>query len=125
MELHLKSARTFSYLLDNQFSLFGLKLGLNSFLDLIPGFGDAAAALLSLYLVWIALEMELPPLKIVQMLINILINFLIGIIPVIGDAVYIFRKANLKNLKILNDYARNRMQEGEVIQPPRYANLAK
>src|SRR6266404_3666940 len=101
MEAHLKTATVLSYLLDNQFSLFGLRLGLNSFIDLIPGFGDVVAALLSLYLVWIAVEMELPRLKILQMLGNILINFLIGLIPIIGDAAYIFRKPNMKNLKIL------------------------
>src|SRR6185437_12880724 len=121
MESHLRTATVFSYLLDNQFNLFGLRLGLNSFIDLVPGFGDAAAALLSLYLVWIALEMELPRIKIMQMLWNILVNFIIGLIPVIGDLAYIFRKANMKNLQILKDHAKSHPNEGRIIQPPQYA----
>jgi len=121
MESHLKAATVFSNLLDNQFALAGVRVGLNSFFDLIPGIGDVIAALLSLYLVWIAVQMELPRLRIAQMLWNILINFIIGLIPILGDAVYIFRKANMKNLKILTDYAKSHPNAGRVIQPPQYA----
>lgn len=121
MESHLKAATLFSNLLDNQFALAGVRVGLNSFFDLIPGFGDIVAALLSLYLVWIAVQMELPKFKIAQMVWNILVNFIIGLIPILGDAVYIFRKANMKNLKILKDYAKNHPHEGKVIQPTQYA----
>jgi len=105
MKSHLRTAIVVSHILDNQFGLFGLRFGLNSFLDLIPGMGDVVAALLSLYIVWIGWEMGLPRLKIIQMVGNILINFLIGLIPIVGDVVYIFRKANVKNVKILQDYA--------------------
>jgi hypothetical protein len=125
MESHLQTATVVSYLLDNQFNVFGLRLGLNSFLDFIPGFGDAAAAILSLYLVWIALEMELPRMKILEMIFNILVNFVFGLIPIVGDLTYIFRKANMMNLRILKEYAKQRTQDGEVIQPAHYTNYAK
>jgi hypothetical protein len=121
MESHLKAATVLTHVLDNQFAIAGMRLGLNSFLDLIPGLGDIVAALLSFYLVWIAIEMELPKFRIAQMLWNILVNFIIGLIPIIGDAVYIFRKANTKNLKILNQYAKKYEREGHVIQPRGYA----
>jgi hypothetical protein len=120
MDSHLKAATVFSYLLDNQFNLFGVRFGISTLIDLIPGFGDVAAALLSLYLVWIAIEMEVPRLKILQMIVNILINFVIGLVPVVGDLAYIFRKANMKNLKIIKDYSKNRVYVGEVIQPSPY-----
>lgn len=115
MESHLKAASILSNLLDNQFDIGGVRFGLNSFVDLVPVFGDIVAAILSLYLVWIAVKMQLPRLKIIQMLSNILINFLIGLIPVIGDAAYIFRKANMKNLAILKEYAFKHSHEGTVI----------
>jgi len=121
MDSHLKAATVVAYLLDNQFNLFGARIGLNVFLDMIPGFGDAAIAILSLYLVWIAFEMELPRLKILEMIFNILINFLLGLIPVVGELTYLFRKANMKNLKILKEYAKNQSTQGKVIQPPQYA----
>lgn len=122
MENHLNVASILANVLDNQFKVGGLRFGLNSFIDLIPGIGDILAALLSMYLVWIAVEMELPRLKIAHMIWNILINFLIGLIPVIGDAAYIFRKANMKNLRILQNYVRKEMKEGRVIQPRHYAS---
>lgn len=125
MESHLKAASVVAYLLDNQFNLFGKRIGLNIFLDMIPGFGDAAIAILSLYLVWIAIEMDLPRIKILEMIFNILINFLFGLIPVVGELTYLFRKANMKNLRILKEFAKNRYQEGEVIQPARYSNFVK
>jgi hypothetical protein len=122
MEGHLKTATVFAYLLDNQFGFGKIRFGLNSVFDLFPGAGDILAALFSLYLVWIAVEMDLPRLKIAHMLWNILVNFIIGLIPFLGDAVYIFRKANLKNLKILKDYAKRSSPDGKVIQPARYAS---
>jgi len=125
MESHLKAATVFAYLLDNQFNLFGLRLGLTSILDFIPGFGDAAAAILSLYLVWIALELDVPRMKILEMIFNILVNFVIGLIPFIGDLAYIFRKANMKNLRILKEYARQRSQVGVVTQPAHYSNFSQ
>jgi hypothetical protein len=121
MESHLKAATVVAYLLDNQFTLFGLRIGLNSFFDMMPGFGDAAAAILSLYLVWIGIQMELPKWKILEMIFNIVVNFIFGLIPIVGELTYIFRKANMKNLQILKDFAKNHPNEGRVIQPPKYA----
>jgi len=113
MEKHLKAAGVFAILLDSRFSFFGFKFGINAILDIAPEIGDIVATLLSLYLIWIALKMRLPALKIAHMLWNIFINFVIGLIPFIGDAVYIFRKSNLKNYKILKDYAERNVIEGE------------
>ena len=116
-ESHLKAAELFANLLDNRFSILGVKFGLNAVLDLIPEFGDFIALFLSLYLVWLGLRMKLPQIKIIQMLINILFNFLIGLIPIVGDAAYIFNKANLRNLRILKQHAQNQVIEGEVVSP--------
>lgn len=125
MGSHLKTATVLAYLLDNQFNLFGKRIGLNIFLDMIPGFGDAVIAILSLYLVWIAIEMDMPKWKILEMIFNIVVNFIFGLIPVVGELTYIFRKANMKNLQILKDFAKKNMQNGEVIQPSYYTNFAK
>jgi hypothetical protein len=122
MENHLKAASLLAHLLDNQFRLFGFRFGLNGVLGLIPGAGDAVVAILSLYLVWIAIEMELPRIKIVEMIVNIVINFFIGLVPIIGDFADFFHKANLANLKILHDHAKRTSPDGKVLQPARYAS---
>lgn len=104
MDRHLQTAEAFANLLDNQFSVFGIRFGANAVLDLVPEVGDFIAAMLSLYLIWIAVQMKVPFYRIAQMLFNIGLNFVIGLIPIIGDAAYIFRKANMKNLAILQKY---------------------
>lgn len=114
MEQHIRTASFLAKLLDNKFQIFGFRFGLNVLLELIPELGDVLAAGLSFYLVWIAIQMKLPKEKIIQMIWNITINFILGIIPVIGELTYLFRKANLKNLKILQDHMINHgVIEGE------------
>jgi hypothetical protein len=114
MEHHLVLAESLTDLLDNRFTIFGFRFGLDPLLDLIPWAGDLLAAFLSLYLVWIGLQIGLPQERIHQMLRNILIDFLIGAVPflgVIGDALY---RANSRNMKILREYA-PRIVEAKII----------
>lgn len=116
MENHLRAASTIANLLDNQFNFFGIRFGLNGLLGLIPGAGDFIVALLSLYMVWIGVKMQLPAAKLIEMVANVAVNFFIGLLPVIGDAVDFFNHANLKNLKILQNHAKRHIVEGEVLE---------
>lgn len=116
MERHIKAAEIFANLLDNQFEIFGIRFGITAILDIIPEIGDIAAAILSLYIVWIAVKAEVPPIRIVQMLFNISINLILGLIPVIGDVTYIIHKANLQNVKLLKKYTATNIIEGEVVK---------
>lgn len=116
MEKHIKAAEIAANLLDNKFEFLGIRFGITAILDLIPEFGDIVAAVLSLYIVWIAIQIELPFLRVLQMLFNIIINLLLGLIPVVGDITYIVHKANIQNLKILKQYAPTNIIEGEVVK---------
>lgn len=51
--------------LDNKFSFLGLRFGLASIIDFIPGFGDVFDTVLSLYIVYIALLLKLPTFRII------------------------------------------------------------
>lgn len=116
MNRHLIFAASLANLLDNQFGFGKYKFGLSAIIDLIPGVGDIIDAAISFYLVWIAINMKVPGLIIFHMVWNILVNFIIGLIPILGDAAYIFRRVNLKNLKLLQDYAnKHNFIEGEII----------
>jgi hypothetical protein len=119
MENHLKAATYLAHLLDNKFSFFGFRFGLNGVLGLIPGFGDFLVAALSFYLVWIGIKMRLPLSALSEMVANIATNFLLGLLPVIGDAIDFFHKANLKNLRILKDHAARGVVEGQIIDTPK------
>jgi hypothetical protein len=78
---------------------------LSAVIDLIPVAGDFVDAALSLYIVSIAMQMHVPMHIYIRMLINIAINFLFGLLPIVGDLIYFIRKVNVKNVKLLEDYA--------------------
>jgi hypothetical protein len=101
MDKHLQTAEKLTKILDNEFKIAGFKFGLDPILGLLPVLGDIVPALLSFYLVWIGWQMKLPMEKIFIMIANVLIDYLVGSIPVLGDAVDFFFKANTRNLKIL------------------------
>lgn len=115
MEEQLKFAANLAMLLDNQFEFFGKKFGVSAFIDLVPEVGDILDALLSLYIVYIALKIGVPTEGLMRMLWNILVNFIVGSIPIIGDAIYLLRKVNLMNLEIIKRYADSDSIDGEEI----------
>ena len=101
---NLKSARQFARLMDSRFSIFGFRFGLDSILGLIPGAGDVIGMLLSLYLIWIGIQMKIPSEKLIQMILNIAIDTTLGSVPILGDVADFIYKANTKNLRILEEY---------------------
>lgn len=84
-------------------------------MDLIPGLGDIAGAVLSCYIIWVGMELEMPTGKIFHMVRNVIVDFLLGILPVIGPVFDLFYRSNQMNLKIIDDFHRN-IVEGEVIK---------
>lgn len=107
MESRLHTARRIAHLLDAQFSFLGIKVGLDSILGFIPGFGDMVALIFSLYLVILGVQMKLPLSKLIQMVTTALIDASIGTIPLIGDLFDLFYKANLKNFEILEEFEKS------------------
>lgn len=59
--------------------------------------------------------MHIPNAEIIHMAWNVLFSFFVGIIPLVGDAAYIFYKLNIRNLTILKKYANN-IIEGEIVK---------
>lgn len=115
MKIHLTVARFLTNLLDRQFSVFGVRFGLDPIIGLIPGIGDLVSFALSLYLIWIAVRLNLPAKKVGAMVQNIVIDLLIGAIPIIGDIGDVVYRANYKNLQILENYVPPTMVEAEII----------
>ncbi len=107
MNYHLKLAITLTRLLDTQFQIFKFKFGLDPILGLIPWVGDIFPFILSMYVIWIAAQYNLPQSKINQMIFNIVIDFLIGLVPVLGDLLDFFIKSNTKNMDILLNHLNN------------------
>jgi len=104
MKAELKIAKSITILLENQFKVGSFKFGLDPVVGLIPGLGDVLPAIVSLYIVWLGVKMNIPQSEIFKMLLNIAIDFLIGLFPLIGDLFDFAFKVNTRNLKILQTY---------------------
>ena len=74
-------------LMDSRFRIpgTGIRFGLDAIAGLVPGLGDAAAALPALYILFEARRMGVPVSLRIRMIVNIAIDFLIGAIPLVGD----------------------------------------
>jgi|SRR3989344_506410 len=115
MRNHLKTVEFLTKLLESQFKIGPFKFGLDPLIGLIPGGGDLITAIISFYIVWIGVQMKLPTDKIIAMIWNVILDLLLGLIPVIGDITDFIFHANTKNLKIIKEFAPEEVIEGEVI----------
>lgn len=99
----LSSSARLATLLDSQFSIPGtnFRFGLDGLLGLIPGIGDTIAMALSLIIVAEAVSRRVRKRVVALMLGNILLDWLIGLIPIVGDIFDVVYKANLRNLRLL------------------------
>lgn len=93
--------RKVAHILEKQFSIWKFKFGIDPILGLIPGLGDLISAVLSLYIVFVAMLHKIRPIKTMQMIFNILVDLVIGSIPILGDVLDFAIKPNTKNLAIL------------------------
>jgi len=103
----LAALRRWSVLLDSAFRVPGTRLtfGLDPILGLIPGVGDLTTPLFAALLLLHAVRMRIPRVVQVRMLINAVLDLLIGLVPVVGDFFDFGWKANVRNLALLERYA--------------------
>lgn len=78
-----------------------VRFGVEALLRLVPGVGDAAASVLSLYLVYEAYKLEVPPTLLARMLVNVALEAAAGAVPVAGDAFDVMFRANRRNVALL------------------------
>lgn len=116
MNKHLKAAIYIADLLDNKFKVFNFRFGIDPLLGLIPGGGDLVSLLLSLYIVWIGFNAKIPTAKLIEMVINTIVDFVIGLIPVLGDIADFTFKPNIRNLNILKQHVPTDIIEGEIVE---------
>ncbi len=92
--------------LDTRFRIPGtnIRFGFDVLLGLIPGAGDAISLLLSGGLVVVMARHGASFGVLVRMLFNILLDALLGTIPIAGDVFDVFYKANRKNLRLLVEH---------------------
>ncbi len=99
----LSELRRVSRIMDSSIGIPGTKytFGIDSLIGLIPGGGDAAGMLVSLYLIARARRLGLTKRTLAKMVGNMLVDAGVGAVPVVGDAFDFFFKANSRNLDLV------------------------
>ncbi|HYX35717.1 MAG TPA: DUF4112 domain-containing protein [Oligoflexus sp.] len=95
--------RRLAWLLDSSIRIPGTqyKVGLDAVIGLIPWAGDVIGSALSLGIVGLAFNLGAPRSTLVRMGFNILVEMVVGAIPVVGDIFDAFWKANERNVRLL------------------------
>lgn len=102
----LNSVKRKAYRLDLQLSLCGVRLGWAGIIGLLPWIGDVLCLMFALQLVSKAGKIEggLPVQLRLQMMANVMFDFVIGLIPLVGDFINIMYKCNLRNFVLLEKH---------------------
>jgi hypothetical protein len=113
-----KRVEAMEHLLERLFVIPGIKqpIGLDVILDLIPGVGDIAGAALGAYIVWEAKNLGMSKWKIGRMAGNVGIDFLLGLIPLIGAIPDFFFRSNTMNLRMIKRHLDKHHPAGAVVQ---------
>jgi hypothetical protein len=107
-EAHLDRLRRWSELLDQAFRIPGtnIRFGWDVIVGLIPGIGDLSSPLFGMLLLIQAYRMRVPPVVQARMVINAIVDALLGLVPGLGNVADIFWKANTWNMRLLERHAR-------------------
>ncbi len=92
--------------LDSRFRIpgTGIRFGLDSLLGLVPGVGDVLTLLPSIWLILRARRLGAPFSLIIRMLITVLVDFVVGLVPVLGDVFDVVFRANTANVDLLRNH---------------------
>lgn len=102
----LLSVKSQAYRCDMWFNALGLRFGLSSIVGLVPILGSIVTTFWSLKILYTARQItDGLPLDIqLIFLFNIVVDFLLSLIPFVGDIVEVGYKANLRNFLLLEKH---------------------
>jgi hypothetical protein len=109
---HVQELELLADWMDSKFFIPGTnyRFGLDPLIGLIPGIGDTAGLLISAYIFHKASAHDLPRHLKIRMIANIFIDWLIGLIPFLGDLFDIGWKANRRNVELLRLHLEKKAQ---------------
>jgi hypothetical protein len=102
----LKQLNYLAKLMDAQFRVPGtnFRFGLDGIIGLIPGAGDLSTFAVSGYMLWIMANNGASGFVLARMTFNILIDAIVGAIPILGDLFDVAFKANMRNMRLMQQH---------------------
>ena len=97
-------------MMDNQFVIPGtdVRFGIDALIGLVPVAGDFIGVGVSAYIIFEAKRLGASPWTLLRMVVNVLIDFFAGSVPVIGDLFDVAFKSHTRNLELLGIRPRHR-----------------
>lgn len=107
--------RRLAWLLDESIRLpGGFRIGLDGLIGLVPGIGDGIGAASSSYILYQAYRSQVSKPVFLRMLANILIESIVGVVPVLGDLFDMVWKSNSRNVRLLERHGQQPEQVSRV-----------
>jgi hypothetical protein len=94
-------------LLDDRFRIPGtdFRFGLDPIIGILfPGIGDAVTGVGSVGLMALALRRGVPRVVLFRMILNILVDVVVGSLPIVGDIFDAAYKSNRRNLELIREH---------------------
>jgi hypothetical protein len=102
----LERARALANWLDAKFEVGGVRFGLQGIVGLLPIGGDAITTLAGFYPLLVAYRHKLGGDVMTKLIANLAVQFVMGLLPWIGDYADVWFKANLRTLAVLERAAK-------------------
>src|SRR5690606_6801413 len=90
--------------LDNKFAIGRFRFGLDPILNLVPYGGQIISLSVSMMLVVVMFRNGVRAKVVIKMILNIMMDAVLGAIPFFGQVFDVFNKANEKNIKLLREH---------------------
>lgn len=99
----LRRIRSLSRLLDNSIRLpfINYRIGWDVIIGLVPGVGDLVGTALSTYIIVEAARLGATRGVLARMVFNVMVETVVGSIPILGDVFDAIWKANVRNMRLL------------------------
>ena len=79
----------------------GWRFGFDAILGLLPGIGDTASSVASLYILTAAHRYGVTRPTLLRMALNVVLDTTVGALPIIGDLFDVYWKSNQRNVALL------------------------
>jgi len=112
----MRWVNTLTELLDNKFRIPGtnIRFGADFLMGLVPGAGDLLSMGFSGVLISTMAKNGASGRLVARMLLNVILDTIVGSVPILGNVFDLFYKANHRNLKLMNEHYQEGKHTGSV-----------